>query len=577
MRIKTLMIRLNVASILTILILAISFVGSVYLLRSKIIYIKDNSIPSVLTLENAQNDANRLSIALASHVLAPTPEATQAIDDGIDAKIKAVDDGLAAYDALISDSRDKQLSDAVKSAWTAYKAQVPELRQRSLRIETAEATARFNAMTAKEGEELSKAIAASIAYNVDIAAKEAQAAQTTGTVAGILAVITSVAGILLAASIIVVNGRRIIRPLDALNGSLSEMAGGALDVEIAGASRRDEIGDVARAVNEVKEMVARKGQDEEARTQRMVVGSLQNGLSALSKGDLTFRIRENFPPAFAGLRTDFNSALDGLAEVMNEVARGSSTVQSAASEMNAASSDLGRRTEQQAAALEETTAALSQMVERIQTTAENARTVSDVVKEADRHAGESSEVVAQAIAAMRSLEESSSEIAQITNLIDSIAFQTNLLALNAGVEAARAGEAGRGFAVVADEVRSLALRSADAARDITKLIKLSTDQVTDGVRLVDRTGAALQQITARVSEISERIAVIANASQEQSATLAQVNAAAKDLDCTTQQNAALVEETSAAARSLDDEAQNLTQLVRRFDLGSSPITVARAA
>ncbi len=167
---------------------------------------------------------------------------------------------------------------------------------------------------------------------------------------------------------------------------------------------------------------------------------------------------------------------------------------------------------------------------------------------------------------MNGITESNREIADITTLIDGIAFQTNLLALNAAVEAARAGEQGRGFAVVASEVRTLAQRAADAARDIKAVIGTSVGKVEDGAKLVASAGAAMDEIVAQVRRVSAIIGEIAAASKEQSGGIDQVNQAVTNIDQITQQNAALVEEATAAARSLEDQSESLVRAVAVFKM-----------
>jgi methyl-accepting chemotaxis protein len=185
-------------------------------------------------------------------------------------------------------------------------------------------------------------------------------------------------------------------------------------------------------------------------------------------------------------------------------------------------------------------------------------------------------VVRDAIAAMGRIEQASREIAQITNVIDEIAFQTNLLALNAGVEAARAGEAGKGFAVVAQEVRELAQRSASAAKDIKALIGKSGEEVAGGVQLVQKTGEALSEIEARVGRINDHIHSIAVASREQATGLAEVNTAVNQMDQVTQQNAAMVEESSAATSKLSSEADALYRLVSQFTISADATSDRKA-
>jgi methyl-accepting chemotaxis protein-1 (serine sensor receptor) len=178
---------------------------------------------------------------------------------------------------------------------------------------------------------------------------------------------------------------------------------------------------------------------------------------------------------------------------------------------------------------------------------------------------------------MSEINNSSSKIADIVGLIQEIAFQTNLLALNAAVEAARAGEQGRGFAVVATEVRSLAQRSAGAAKEIKGLINDSAEKVRSGSELVNQSGKALAEIVDSVKKVTDIVAEIAAASQEQSAGIDQVNNAVMQMDEMTQQNAALVEEAAAAARAMQEQAGELTQQVGFFHLNDAATSSATPA
>ncbi|MDH7451859.1 methyl-accepting chemotaxis protein, partial [Luteimonas composti] len=151
-------------------------------------------------------------------------------------------------------------------------------------------------------------------------------------------------------------------------------------------------------------------------------------------------------------------------------------------------------------------------------------------------------------------------------------------ALNAAVEAARAGEQGRGFAVVAAEVRSLAQRSAGAAKEIKQLITDSTDKVRHGNELVGQAGKTMGEIVTSIKRVTDIIADISAASQEQSAGIEQINQAITQMDEGTQQNAALVEEATAAARSMEQQAGQLVQTVSQFRVQDDrPVRAARAA
>jgi methyl-accepting chemotaxis protein len=200
--------------------------------------------------------------------------------------------------------------------------------------------------------------------------------------------------------------------------------------------------------------------------------------------------------------------------------------------------------------------------------ADNARQANQLSTTARGQAEKGGSVMQRVVGAMEEINASSRKIADIIGVIDEIAFQTNLLALNAAVEAARAGEQGRGFAVVATEVRSLAQRSASAAKEIKDLISDSVTKVGAGTELVDESGRTLEGIIESVKKVSDIVAEIAAASEEQASGIEQVNNAVTQMDSTTQQNAALVEEASAASKSLEERAQSLVDLMSQFKTGA---------
>lgn len=324
--------------------------------------------------------------------------------------------------------------------------------------------------------------------------------------------------------------------------------------------------DVSKADAEMREATADRALI--AKEQQEVVAALGVALTKLSEGDLSSEITASFPPEYDKLRSDFNAAVGALRQAVGAVIRNADSIRSETSEITTAADDLSRRTEKQAATLEETAAALDELTASVRSAAEGANDARKKSEDAQRNAEQGGEVARQAVAAMDGIKSSSQEISKITSVIDDIAFQTNLLALNAGVEAARAGEAGRGFAVVATEVRALAQRSSDAAREINTLITASSEQVKDGVDLVDRTGIALSSIVTSVSEISKSVSDIASSAREQANGLAEINSAVNELDHVTQQNAAMFEETTAASHALTAEADALVSAVAQFRMKS---------
>jgi methyl-accepting chemotaxis protein len=308
---------------------------------------------------------------------------------------------------------------------------------------------------------------------------------------------------------------------------------------------------------------ARKAAEAE---KNLVVETIGAGLAQLATKDLSARIGDQLPAAYARVRDDFNSMVDAIESAMQHVRVTADTIASGAVEIAAASNDLAHRTEQQAANLEESTAALREVADVINATARSSSRAQGHIAAAKSDAGASIAVVEKTIAAVTGITESSKKIGAAVGVIDEIAFQTNLLALNAGVEAARAGEAGRGFAVVASEVRALAQRSAEAAKEIKGLIAQASDSVESGVGSMAETAAAFNRIKEQISMIDGGIADIAAKSLDQSTTLKEVNLAISGIDQTTQQNAAMAEEATAASRSLADESERLARMVAEFTL-----------
>lgn len=339
----------------------------------------------------------------------------------------------------------------------------------------------------------------------------------------------------------------------------------------------DSEGKVASVVKVVSDVTDTELQSREARAVSekkaaelsVAMAAFVEGMAALANGDLTRTIDQTFAAEYETLRTNFNDTVRKLGAMVENVVDRAEAINGGSSEVNQAAGDLARRTESQAASLEETTAALRLLTTGLEGAAKNSRSAEDFTNSAADNVKSGEAVVAQSIEAMKRISESSSKIAQITDVIEDIAFQTSLLALNAGVEAARAGEEGRGFAVVASEVRALATRCADAATEIKQLITVSSAQVEDGVKLATGTGSALGEIVETVGKIRSIVSDISQASQDQAGSVAEIMSAMSDLDAVTQSNAAMVEEMTAASSSLTKDADILADSMASFRFNSA--------
>jgi methyl-accepting chemotaxis protein len=394
--------------------------------------------------------------------------------------------------------------------------------------------------------------------------------------------------------------RRMFRPLAQLSGAMDRLSAGHTDTPVPCLARGDDIGRMAQSVETFRRGEVVKAQLEAdatvqhqraaarleeveaahkraAEDQNAVVDKLARALQGLARADLDLTIEEPFPETYQRLRTDFNQAIRELTGALSAIHASSQTVSDAANELSRDAQELARRCEHQSATLEETAAAHDQINATVKQALDKARRTQDVADHARERAEHSKTEVADAIAAISIIEQSSREIAQIVGVIDEIAFQTNLLALNAGVEAARAGDAGRGFAVVAQEVRALAQRSSGAAKEIHNLISRSGEAVARGVALVGATGSTLHDIVDEVASVSLSVREMAVAAGEQASGLEKLNRAIGLLDSATHENAAVADRSITASARLDAEATRLVELVGRFNMAKTgPDLGARA-
>ncbi|MDV3458312.1 cache domain-containing protein [Sphingomonas sp. HF-S4] len=411
-------------------------------------------------------------------------------------------------------------------------------------------------------------------YNSEIQAAVNDAAMRLGAV--VLFVLLGLAALILVIS------RSITAPLGRITTRMRSLAEGDTRAEIPGAERRDEIGQMAGALQIFRDNAIAKDAAEAAKAQSdadqaAIVSLLSERLEALSQGDLTGTITNAVPATYESLRGNFNTALGNLRELIAALANASHSIESGSSEIAAASDDLARRTESNAASLEETSAALSQMNARLKSGTEMADQTVGHAQQAIGIVGTGRATAEEATAAMDRVSGSAQGIDDVIEGLDKIAFQTRVLAMNAAVEAGRAGEAGRGFAVVADLVSALAMRAEEEAKRAREQLSTTQTEIRTAVSAVQKVDAALAEITGSVEQVHQFVETMANDNRAQSATIGEIATAVNVMDQSTQQNAAMVEQTSAAARNLASEVTALTHQSARFNVGTAPAKRAAPA
>ena len=581
------------AGTLIVLLLACSLVSSLNAYRAR---------AEVETLAH-EDDARVAFTQFAADFLGARAHVWRALAAGqaqfwteADASLKAAGADLAPLRALPADDPRRAEADALAGKIGDYVKVILELRKfdnfnDALNIDRGQDLLSQGETIAGDLVERSRA-ALDHASKAALASRETieEAASATLRLVVWLAAISTLGGV--AFAYVVIGSAR--RPIEHIAAVAGAMANGDYGVATPYLDLGHEIGVLARAIDRLKQGAAardrlegegararvaadaereQRGRDaaDAALQQSQAMSALGRALHKLASGDLTARLAADLPARYAEVGRDFDEAALKLGAVVRAVANAAVSLSEEAQNIGAVADDLTQGAEAQAESLRAATGRLGDITATLGASSASANRAADAVANADRVAKSGAEVVGQTVTAMSAIAESSAQIGRIITVIDEIAFQTNLLALNAGVEAARAGEAGRGFAVVASEVRALAQRSAEAAKEIKTLVAASAAQVEAGVRLVSRSGSALQGILDEVGQISGLVTTLAEGAREQAEGLDQVNTAVEEMEGVTRRNAERVGDAAHAASALAERTHALSGLVAQFRLEAAAL------
>ncbi len=409
-----------------------------------------------------------------------------------------------------------------------------------------------------------------------------------------------IASVLIAAFLGIYISSLISKPLGSAVNMINEMSRGHLDKRLR-IDRKDEIGVMAKTMDRfaddldnivigtmkkisVGDLSAKielqDDRDEISNALKRTLESLRaliiddggRVLDAAAGKDLSQRLTGEYDGEYAKMKEHINTVVGNLDSAMNQVTEAVSQVTGASGQIAGGAQSLAEGANEQASSLEEVSSSLEEMSSMTKQNADNSNKATALVSEARIAASAGDESMKRMAEAINQIKASSDKTAKIIKTIDDIAFQTNLLALNAAVEAARAGEAGKGFAVVAEEVRSLAMRSAEAAKNTAEMIEESVKSAGNGVTIAEEVAKSLGEIVDRTDKMGSLIGEIAAASNEQAQGIEQVNTAVAQMNQVTQQNAANSEESASAAEELSSQAAELSAMVNEFVLsdGSGP-------
>ena len=339
----------------------------------------------------------------------------------------------------------------------------------------------------------------------------------------------------------------IANPLVKTATMIDEIARGRVHGRLNLSDRKDEVGQMAQSMDAFADNME---------------NDLIPALQALAAGDLSVTVtpvddQDQLRNALQTLCSDLNS-------LVTEINSAGDQINSASDQVADSSQSLSQGATETAASLEEISSSMNEMASQISQTSENASQANQLSVEANKAAAKGNQQMESMVSAMAEINEAGQSIGKIIKVIDEIAFQTNLLALNAAVEAARAGQHGKGFAVVAEEVRNLAARSAKAASETSGLIEGSVEKTRNGTQIAEQTASAFEGIVGSIGKVSDLVAEIAAASNEQSQGISQVNIGLTQIDQGVQQSTATAEESAAAAEELSSQAAQMKHMLERF-------------
>ncbi len=377
------------------------------------------------------------------------------------------------------------------------------------------------------------------------------------TQAWLLLIACGVVSLVLSITVSTAIRKSILTPVNEIVAAFEAISKGNMQTQINYESR-DEMGRMAKLIRESNAI------------QIAIITDVIDKFTRMSQGDLQIEVTADYPGDFAALKRTICGTVDTLNHTMQTISNAAEQVGSGSEQVSSGAQALAAGSAEQASAVEELSTSVSTIARQAEDNAANVEVATRYVAEAGAGVNTGNQHMTHLTKAMENISDASSQIANITKVIEDIAFQTNILALNAAIEAARAGEAGKGFAVVADEVRSLAAKSAEAAKHTTELVGHSSTTVAQGSEITLKTAQILQEVEQKAKSANESISKIKLASAEQALAIEEVRQGLSQVSAVVQTNAATAEENSATSEEMSAQAVALREEVARFKLKAAP-------